>query len=683
MPNSALDETCINTLRFLAVDMVEKAKSGHPGLPLGAAAMAYTLWTRHLKHDPLDPQWADRDRFVLSAGHGSALLYALLHLTGYDLPLEQLQRFRQWGSLTPGHPEFGLTPGVEASTGPLGQGIANAVGMAIAEAHLAARFNRSGYPLFKHFTYALASDGDMMEGVQAEACSLAGQLGLGRLIVLYDNNHVTLSADAEICFTEDVGARYAACGWHVQSVDDGNDVAAVSAAIEAAQAVTDRPSLILVQTVLGYGAPNKQGSYHAHGSPLGAEETRLAKQALGWPTEPDFIVPVEAYTHFGIASERGRVRRAQWQEAFKAYAHEHPKPAAELERRFKRDLPLGWAQTLPVFEADPKGLATRKASEAVLQALAATVPELLGGSGDLDPSTNTGLKGQGDLESPAVAAKELAGRLGGDRGYDGRNLHFGVREHAMAAACNGMAYHGGVIPFAATFFVFSDYLRPALRMAALTKLPVLFVFTHDSVAVGEDGPSHEPVEHLAALRAMPGLTLLRPADANECRWAWQMALERQNGPVALVLSRQSLPTLDRKVYASAEGLRHGAYVLDDGPGQGTPDLILIASGSEVALIVEAAAILRAQGRRVRLVSMPSWSLFQEQDAAYRDAVLPPAVTARLAVEAGVSLGWERWVGDRGAVLGIDRFGASAPGGTVLKELGFSAGAVVARAQALL
>jgi transketolase len=682
---SELDQSCVNTIRFLSVDMVEKASSGHPGLPMGAAPLAYVLWTRFLRHNPKNPRWWDRDRFVLSAGHGSALLYSLLHLTGYELSLDQLERFRQWGSETPGHPESHVTVGVEASTGPLGQGVGNALGMAIGEAHLAARYNRPGHELFHHFTYVLASDGDLMEGVASEASSLAGHLGLGRLIVLYDNNHVTLSATTPIAFTEDVAARYRAYGWHVEELDDGNDLRAIERAIQSAKDVRDRPSLISVRTVLGYGAPDKQGTFAAHGSPLGAEETRKAKQSLGWPKEPPFYVPDEALAHFRSAVDRGRQLEAAWSDALDAYGRDFPELAKEIKRRFSGDLPDGWAADLPTFAADAKGLATRKASEAVMQAVARTVPEVVGGSGDLDPSTYTWLKEDGDLESPQRSSRSVQGLVGGGWGYGGRNVHFGVREHAMAATVNGLVYHGGFVPFAATFLIFSDYMRPSIRLAALAELHAIFVFTHDSIGLGEDGPSHQPIEQLASLRAIPNLLVLRPCDANETRWAWQTALEQRDRPTVLVLTRQHVPTLDRALYAPADLLRRGAYVLNP-PASGdrqAPDVILIATGSEVALIVAAESILRKVGVRVRLVSMPSWRLFEEQPGDYRESVLPAAVTGRLAVEAASPLGWERWTGLGGAIIGIDRFGASAPGATVFREYGFTVEHVVDEALALV
>ena len=682
MTKDELDQLCINTLRFLAVDAVEKAKSGHPGMPLGAAPMAYVLWTRFLKHAPIDPTWIDRDRFVLSAGHGSALLYALLHLAGYrDISLEQLQRFRQWNSLTPGHPESHLTRSVEASTGPLGQGLGNALGMAIAEAHLAARFNRPGHDVIDHYTYAIASDGDMMEGVQAEAASLAGHLRLGKLIVLYDANRVTLSGTTSIAFTEDVGMRYRSYGWHVQTVDNGNDLGALTRALQSARDTRTQPSLIIVKTVLGYGAPDKAGTYQAHGSPLGTEEVKRTKANLGWPEEPPFLIPDAALQHMRSAIERGAVAEGDWGRRFAAYRAQFPALADELIRRFRGELPAEYAANLPAFPADAKGMATRKASEGILQALAHAVPELVGGSGDLDASTYTWMKQDGDFESPLRSREGVQGAAGGGWGYGGRNIHFGVREHAMGAAVNGLAYHGGFIPFGATFLVFSDYMRAAVRLSAIAHLPVIWVFTHDSIAVGEDGPTHQAVEQVLSLRAIPNMIVLRPGDANETRVAWQIAVERTTGPTTLVLTRQNVPTLDRGEYAPADEVRRGAYVLN--PQETAPELILIATGSELGLVAGAERVLRAEGVRVRIVSMPSWELFAAEPAAYREHVLPATVTARLAVEAGRAIGWERWVGPHGEVLSVDRFGASAPGDVVMKELGFTVENVVARARALL
>jgi transketolase len=677
-----LDKLCINTIRFLAVDMVQNANSGHPGMPLGAAPTAYVLATRFIRRNPANPDFIDRDRFVLSSGHASALLYAIMHLVGYqDMTLDQLKRFRQWQSLTPGHPESHLTRGVEASTGPLGQGIGNAVGMAIGEAHLAARYNRPGHEIFNHFTYVMASDGDLMEGVQAEAASLAGHLGLGKLIVLYDSNGVTLSGTTSLAFTEDVAARYRAYGWHVQELADGNDVPALTRALEAAKGARAQPSLIVVKTVMAYGAPDLAGSWHAHGNPLGADEVKKTKRNLGWPEEPAFYIPPEALAHFRSNLERGKTLQEGWERRFAAYEQEFPALAEEVRRRFSTRLPGGWAAKLPQFPADAKGMATRKASEAVLQELAKTVPELVGGSGDLDPSTFSWLKQDGDFESPLRARDGVDGTVGGGWGYGGRNIHFGVREHAMGAAVNGLVYHGGFIPFGATFLVFADYMRPPIRLSAIARLRSIWVYTHDSIGVGEDGPTHEPVEQIASLRAIPDLTVLRPCDANETRVAWQIAVENNQGPTVLVLSRQNVPTLDRSAFAPAEELRQGAYVLN--PAERDPQLILIATGSEVGLIVGAEPILRQRGLRVRLVSMPSWELFARQNAEYRESVLPRAVKARLAVEAARSFGWERWVGPDGDILSVDRFGASAPGGQVLKEYGFSVENVVARALAVV
>ncbi|HVA55811.1 MAG TPA: transketolase [Gammaproteobacteria bacterium] len=679
---SSLDAACINTLRFLSVDMVQKADSGHPGLPMGAAAMAYVLWTRFLKHHPANPEWFDRDRFVLSAGHGSALLYSLLHLTGYDLPLEQLKLFRQWGSLTPGHPERELTPGVETTTGPLGQGFGNGVGMAMAEAHLAARYNRDGFEIIKHFTYGIVSDGDLMEGIASEAASLAGHLQLGKLIYLYDDNYVTLSAGTDITFTEDRAQRFAAYGWHTQFIEDGNDSTAIDTALRAARAESKRPSLLLVRTHLGYGSPNKQDSFEAHGSPLGVEEVKLSKQNLGWPVEPAFYIPEAALKHFREALTRGRQAQALWHSQFNAYAKAFPDLAEELQQRIDGELPKGWDADIPVFPADAKGMATRVASGKVMNAVAPRLPALIGGSADLDPSTHTALKGLGDFEPGGTNASDREGSLGGGWSFVGRNLHFGVREHAMGSVLNGLAAHGGTLPFGATFLIFSDYMRPPMRLAALMGLQVIYVFTHDSIALGEDGPTHQPVEQLAGLRAMPNLMVIRPGDANETAVAWRVALEAKDHPVALVLTRQNLPTLDRGRYAAADSLRRGAYILADAPG-GKPDVILIASGSEVNLIVVAQQQLQAQNVMARIVSMPSWELFDVQPQKYRDEVLPPAVLVRLAVEAGVAQGWQRYVGDHGEVLGVGRFGASAPGEVVMREYGFSVENVCQHALALL
>jgi transketolase len=678
--SESIDQQCINTLRFLSVDMVQKANSGHPGLPLDAAPMAYVLWTRWLKYNPRNPQWADRDRFVLSAGHGSALLYSLLHLTGYDLSLDEIKRFRQFGSKAPGHPERRHTPGVEVTTGPLGQGMANAVGLAIAEAQLAALYNRPGHAIVDHHTYALVSDGDLMEGVASEAASLAGHLRLGKLVCLYDDNSVTLAASTDITFTEDRAARFAAYGWHTLIVADGNDLAALNAAIEEARGETARPSLIVVCTHIGYGSP-EQDSFKAHGSPLGVDDVRKTKQKLGWPTEPDFLIPDAALARFREAIERGARAEASWNERLAAYAKAFPDLHQELACRLNGELPPGWDADIPVFEADPKGIATRAASGKVMNAIAPRLPALSGGSADLDPSTKTALKGLGDFNPPA-AGDDQQGSAGGGWSLAGRNLHFGVREHAMGAIVNGLAAHGGFIPYGATFLIFSDYMRPPIRLAALSGLHVVHVFTHDSIALGEDGPTHQPVEQLANLRAIPNVIVIRPADANETAVAWRVALEARDGPVMLVLTRQDVPTLDRKRHAAADGLRSGGYVLSDAP-DGRPGLILIASGSEVGLIVAAAEQLQTQGIAVRCVSMPSWELFEGLPQAERDAVLPPTVTARLAVELGVAQGWHRYVGDRGAVLSVEHFGASAPADTLLREYGFTVEHVCARAMELL
>jgi transketolase len=666
MTDRDLDQLCVNTIRFLAADAVQQAKSGHPGLPMGAAPMAYVLWTRFLRHHPPNPAWPDRDRFVLSAGHGSMLLYALLHLTGYDLSLDEIKRFRQWGSKTPGHPEFGLTPGVEATTGPLGQGVANAVGMAIAERHLAARFNRPGHTVVDHHTYALCSDGDLMEGVAAEAASLAGHLGLGKLIMLYDDNHVSLAGKASLSFSEDVPRRFEALGWHAQAVPDGTDLDAIDQAIRDARAETARPSLIAVRTVIGYGAPKKAGTAEAHGEPLGEAELRGAKQALGWPLEPWFLLPEPALRRFREALSAGAHAAADWQARFAAWQRAFPDLGAEWKDGQSRALTPGWDRDLPTFPADTP-VATRDASGAVLAAVSPRLPHLVGGDADLAPSTKTLVKTAGSFlrETPT-----------------GRHLHFGVREHAMGSIANGISYHGGLLIFCGTFFVFSDYMRPAVRLAALAELPVVYVWTHDSIGVGEDGPTHEPVEHLAALRAMPNLVVIRPGDAAETVVAWQVALARRHGPTALVLTRQKIPVLDRTAHASADGVRRGAYVLVDAAG-GPPELVLIGTGSELQLAVAARISLAKDGIRARVVSMPSWELFEAAPAEYREAVLPGGVTRRLAVEAGASFGWERWVGTGGAVVGVDRFGASAPGETVMRELGFTVEHVVARARALL
>jgi len=688
---SNLDELCINTIRFLSVDAVQKADSGHPGLPLGAAPMGYVLWAKFLHHNPANPNWFNRDRFVLSAGHGSMLLYSLLHLTGYNLPLEEIKNFRQWGSKTPGHPERGLTPGVETTTGPLGQGFANGVGMAIAEAYLAERYNKPGFEIINHYTYGLVSDGDLMEGVSAEAAPLAGHLKLGKLIYLYDNNHITLASATPVTFTEDHVKRFEAYGWHVQSVEDGNDIEAIDAAIRAAKDEKERPSIIMVRTHIGYGSPNKHDTCAAHGSPLGEEEVKLTKKNLGWPVEPDFLIPAAAELHFHKAVKQGEHFEEEWTKKLAEYQIEYPELALELHTIMGGKLPQGWDADIPGFPADNKGTATRKASGKIIQAFSAKVTNFIGGSADLNTSTFTEITGAGNFENPSMAVGDLQGSADGGWSYAGRNLQFGVREHGMASISNGMAAHGGIIPFCATFLTFSDYMRPAIRLAALMKLNTVFVFTHDSIAMGEDGPTHQPIEHLASLRAIPGLIVIRPADANETAVAWRIAIEPNKvhkdgsfgqGPVVLALSRQDIPVLDRKKYASADGLRCGAYILDDAPNA-EPDLILIATGSEVSLIVGAKEELKKHNISVRLVSMPSWELFEAQPVEYRDKILPPSVHKRIAVEAGASQGWQRYVGKDGIMIGIDRFGESAPGKVVMKEFGFTVENICLHAAALL
>jgi transketolase len=651
----SLEQLSINTIRTLAIDAVQKANSGHPGLPLGAAPMAYALWQRHLHHNPKNPHWADRDRFVLSAGHGSMLLYCLLFLTGYDLSLDDLRAFRQWGSRTPGHPEIHDTPGVEATTGPLGQGTGNAVGMAIAERALAHRFNRPGHTIVDHRTYAIVSDGDLMEGISSEVSSLAGHLGLGKLIYLYDCNGISLDGPTSLAFSrEDVGARYAAYGWQVLHIDDGDtNVDAIDAALKQAEADTTHPSILVIRTTIGFGSPHKHGTSEAHGSPLGADEVKLTKQALGFDPDESFAVPPDALAHFREAVGRGAAAEEDWKGRFGAYAKAHPDLAAQFRATLAGTLPDGWDQGLPTFGvADAQ--ATRQASGKALNAIAARVPELIGGDADLSTSTNTTIKDGGSFDAQSGA---------------GRNLHFGVREHAMGAIANGIAYHGGLRPFVATFFCFSDYMRPPVRLAALNGLRVIYVWTHDSIGLGEDGRTHQPVEHLMSLRAMPNLAVVRPGDANETVEAWRWAMTH-DGPVALVLTRQKLPVADRTQMGPAAGLTRGAYVLADAEG-GAPDAILLATGSEVSLALAARERLAKDGVRARVVSMPCWETFAAQDPAYRDQVLPPAITARVSIEAGVTFGWERWIGPRGVAIGVDRYGASAPAEVIFEHLGFT------------
>lgn len=677
-----LDQLCINTIRFLSVDAVEKANSGHPGLPLDAAPMAYVLWTKIMNYNPKNPGWFNRDRFILSAGHGSALLYSMLHLTGYDLPLEQIKNFRQWGSATPGHPERGLAPGVEVSTGPLGQGFANGVGLAIAEAYLAARYNRPGHEIINHFTYSIVSDGDLMEGVASEAASLAGHLKLGKLIYLYDDNEVTLSASTQVAFTEDRAQRFEAYGWQTIMIEDGNDIEAIEDAIRAAQKDTERPTLILLRTHIGYGSP-KQDTFEAHGSPLGKEDTKLTKEKLAWPLEPTFYIPEQAQQHFHEAIKKGGKAEQEWNKRWAAYEKAFPDLAKELKPIIEQKLPSGWDKDIKSFPADAKGMATRIASGKVLNMIAPRLPALLGGSADLNPSTFTVIDKGGTFESPLTDFGDRQGAVDGGWSYAGRNIQFGVREHAMGSILNGIAGYGGLIPYGATFLTFSDYMRPAIRLASLMEIQVLFIFTHDSIGLGEDGPTHQPIEHLASLRAIPHLIVIRPADANETAVAWKVSIELHKMPIALILTRQAVPTLDRTQYASAEGLRKGAYVLADPKGGEKPNIILIATGSEVSLIVGAQQKLAEQKIYARIVSMPSWQLFEKQSQEYKDSVFPPDIKARLAVEAGVAQGWDRYVGDHGAIIGIDHFGASAPGGVVMKEYGFTVENVVKKANEVL
>ena len=649
----------INTLRFLSADAVQQANSGHPGLPMGAAAMAYTLWTRHLRHNPRNPKWVGRDRFVLSGGHGSMLLYSLLHLTGYDLSLDEIKNFRQFGSKTPGHPEYGLTAGVETTTGPLGQGFATGVGMAIAVTNLAATFNKPGHEIIQSYIYGIVTDGDLMEGVSSEAASLAGHLRLGRIIYLYDDNHVSIDGSTDLAFTEDRAARFEAYHWHVQKVDDGNDVEAVDSAIRAAK-VDPRPSLICVRTTIGFGAPKKQGTSKAHGEPLGEEELNAAKTNLGWPTEPRFLIPGEVMEFFREAVEKGREREFDWRMKFDAYKRLHPALGAELSRRLSGQFPEGWDSDLPVFPPDEKGMATRASSGKVLNAIAQKLPELIGGSADLTPSNNTLFEQAGDFQKDNPT---------------GRYLRFGVREHGMGAALNGLNVFGGLVAYGGTFLIFSDYMKPAIRIAAISHIPSIFVFTHDSIGLGEDGPTHQPIEQLAALRATPNVVVIRPADANEVTEAWRVALTRRTGPTALSLTRQNVPTIDRGGRRAL--VEKGAYVLKD---FGEPEIILMASGSEVSLILGAAQKLADEGRGVRVVSFPSWDLFEGQDETYRESVLPKNITSRLAVEAASTLGWDRYAK---SILGIDHYGASAPGKVVFEKFGFTVENVVAKAKELL
>jgi transketolase len=661
---AALDRLCIDTIRTLAMDAVQAANSGHPGTPMALAPLAYRLYTRHVKHDPAHPDWPDRDRVVLSCGHASMLLYATLHLSGYDLPLDALRRFRQWGSATPGHPEVGHTPGVETTTGPLGQGVANAVGMAVAEAHLAARFNRDGHLVVDHTTWFIASDGDLMEGISHEAASFAGHARLGKLIGFFDDNDITIDGATSLTCSDDVVARFTAYGWHVARVDDGNDLAALDAAIAAARADA-RPSLVVVKTVIGYGSPSRAGTAKAHGEPLGADEVARTKRAYGWPSDDPFHVPPEAVAHWrGQVAARGAAASDAWRRALVAYAKAHPDQAKEFGRRMQGDLPAGWTSALPTFDPKTGSVASRAASGAVLGALVPAIPELVGGSADLSGSNNTQVAGEAAFSAASPG---------------GRYLHYGIREHAMGAVMNGMALHGGIIPYGGTFLVFADYCRPAIRLAALMRRQVIWVFTHDSIGLGEDGPTHQPVEHLAALRCIPGLVVLRPADAGEVAAAWRVAIAHRHGPVALVLTRQKLPYLDRSTHGDVAGVARGGYVLADADG-GALRVVLLASGSEVHVALAARATLAAEGIGARVVSMPSMELFAAQDASWRDAVLPPGVP-RVAVEAAHPMSWDRWVGDRARIVGLDRFGASAPYEVLYREFGITADRVAAVARA--
>ncbi len=664
---TTIEQKAINTIRFLSADGVQKANSGHPGLPMGTAAIAYTIWTKHLKYDTGNPQWWDRDRFVLSGGHGSMLLYSLLHLAGFDVSLDDLKNFRQWGSKTPGHPEFGHTMGVETTTGPLGQGFSNGIGMALAEAMLAATYNKPGQKLFDHYVYAIVTDGDLMEGISSEAASLAGHWQLGKLIYCYDDNRISIDGSTDLTFTEDRGKRFEAYGWQVLHVDDGNDVKKIDQALKEAKS-DPRPSLIICRTHIGFGLPSKQDTAKAHGEPPGIDELQNAKRKLGWPIAPDFYIPEEVRNHFNQVTARKNEQAMKWREKAAQYAVAYPDEWQQLQERMTGEIPETGHFQLPEFPADPKGLATRSASGQVLNAFADVLPQLVGGSADLTPSNNTWIK------SSAAFQKD---------NHAGRYLHFGVREHGMGGIVNGLAYHGGFIPFGATFLVFSDYMRGAIRLSALSKLQTVWIMTHDSIGLGEDGPTHQPVEHLTALRAIPNLVVIRPADANETREAWRVAVQRQDGPTLLALTRQNVPTIDRKVYASAEGLHKGAYILAD-LGQGeVPEIILMASGSEVSLIIAAGIHLANQNHCVRLVSFPCWELFEKTSRQYQNAVLPPQVKTRLAVEMGVGLGWKKWVGDEGEVISIETFGASAPYQKLLEEYGFTVANVIAKAEKLL
>ncbi len=665
---NSIDNLCINTIRFLSADAVEKAKSGHPGTPMALAPLTYVLWTKFLKHNPRNTLWADRDRFILSAGHASMLLYSLLHLTGYDLSLEDIRNFRQYGSKTPGHPEYGITPGAETTTGPLGQGFGNGVGMAIAERMLAARFNRPGLEIVNHYTYAVASDGDLMEGVSHEAASIAGHLGLGKLIYFYDDNKITIDGHTDLAFSENVKMRFESYGWHVETVENGNeDLDGIERAVKKGQAEKNKPTLVIIKTIIAYGSPNKKNTHGAHGSPLGEDEIRLTKRALEWPTEEAFFIPQDALAHFRKSVEKGAAAEKQWNELFQRYEREFPDLAAEWKRCQTGGLPAGWEKSLPVFKPEEPAAATRVASGKVLNAIAAKVPNLVGGSADLHPSTNTYLNGFGSFSREHPEA---------------RNLHYGIREHGMGSITNGIALHGGLIPLCSTFLIFSDYMRPTIRLAALMGIRSIFVFTHDSIGLGEDGPTHQPIEHLAALRAIPNLVVFRPADANETRGAWRAALERKDGPSLFALSRQNLPNLKEAADRPDENVRHGAYILQEG-SKGKPEAILMATGSEVSIAVKARELLEAKGVSTRVVSMPSWELFRAQPQSYRSQVFPPDVTARVSIEAGVAQGWREFTGPGGVSVSLERFGESAPAKTIYEKLGLTPENAAAKALEVL
>ncbi len=668
MPNQtkSIEQLAINTIRFLAIDGVQKANSGHPGMPMGCAPIAYSLYSKIMKHNPANPKWINRDRFILSAGHGSMLLYSILHLCGYGVSLNELKNFRQWGSITPGHPEFGLTPGVETTTGPLGQGFSNAVGMAIAQAYLASMFNKDDIKLIDHFIYGICSDGELMEGISHESASLAGHLKLGKLIFFYDDNKITIDGSTSLAFSEDISKRFDAYGWHVQTVVDVNDVASLEAAVTNAQSVSDKPSLIITKTHIGFGSPNKQDSSDAHGSPLGEAEIKLTKQNLGWQEEAAFFIPDEVKEYFKQVQVNGKSVEEEWNRKFLDYQKKYPEEAKLFSEVMHGEFGNEWKSKLPVFEDDGKKMATRAASGKVINSIASSLPTLIGGSADLAPSNNTFLKDYKTFSS---------------ENYSGRNFHFGIREHGMAGVMNGMAIYGGVIPYGATFLVFSDYLRPSIRLASISKIKPIYIFTHDSIGLGEDGPTHQPVEHLASLRAIPGLVVIRPADANETSAAWSAAIELKGSPVALILTRQGLPILDQKKYPSAENLLKGAYILKDPNSK--PDLILMASGSEVSLALNASERLEAAGRKVRVVSFPSWELFEMQSGKYKNTVLPPNVKKRISIEAGASQGWQKYIGDEGVSISMESFGASAPVEILLEKFGFTVENILEHANKIL